>query len=114
MKKHDLNHSYQYHIYEIISYMSTKPRIEAKNDFEKDFFKLVNNGVFGKSMKNVRKNRDIKLVTTNRKRNYLVSQTNYYTTKWFPGNLIAMEMKKLKVKMNKLIQAYQYQNLVKH
>ena len=57
MKKHDLNHSYQYHIYEIISYMSTKPRIEAKNDFEKDFFKLVNNGVFGKSMKNERKNR---------------------------------------------------------
>ena len=83
--------------------MSTKPRIEAKNDFEIDFFKLVNNGVFGKSMKNVRKNRDIKLVTTNRKRNYLVSWTNYYTTKWFPGNLIAMEMKKLKVKMNKLI-----------
>ena len=37
MKKHDLNHRYQYHIYEIISYMSTKPRIEAKNDFKKDF-----------------------------------------------------------------------------
>ena len=58
----------------------------------------MNNGVFGKSMKNVRKNRDIKLVTTNRKRNYLVSWTNYYTTKWFPGNLIAMEMKKTKSK----------------
>ena len=37
MKKHDLNHRYQYHIYEIISYMSTKPRTEAKNDFKKDF-----------------------------------------------------------------------------
>ena len=61
----------------------------------------MNNAVFGKTMKNVRKHRDIKLVTTERRRNYLVSQPNYQTTKLFSENLLAIEMKKLKVKMNK-------------
>ena len=49
----------------------------------KDFFKLINNAVFGKTMKNVRKNRDIKFITTERRRNYLVSEPNYHTTKFF-------------------------------
>ena len=78
-------------------------RKNAKNDFEKDFFKLMNNAVFGKTMENVRKHTDIKLVTTDKKRNQLVSEPNYHTTKWLSGNLLAIEMKKTKVKMNKPI-----------
>ena len=83
--------------------MNTKLRKEAKNDFEKDFFKLMNNSVFGKTMENVRKHRDIKLVTTEEKTIKLVSQSNYYTKKQFSENFLAIEMKKTKVKMNKLI-----------
>ena len=63
--------------------MNTKLRAEAKNDFEKYFFKLMNNAVFGKTMKNVRKQRDIKLVTTGKRRNQLASEPNYHTTKYF-------------------------------
>ena len=83
--------------------MNTKLRKEAKNDFEKDFFKLMNNAVFGKTMENVRKHRDIKLVTTDKRRNQLVSEPNYHTTKYFSENLLAIQMKKIKVKMNKPI-----------
>ena len=63
--------------------MNTRLRKEAKNDFEKDFFKLMNNFVFGKTMENARKLRDIKLVTADEKRNKLVSEPNYHTTKCF-------------------------------
>ena len=83
--------------------MNTELRKEAKNDFEKDFFKLMNNAVFGKTMENVRKHRDIKLVTTDKRRNQLASEPNYHTTKYFSENLMAIEMKKTKVKMNKPI-----------
>ena len=76
--------------------MNTKLRKKAKNDFEKDFFKLMNNAVFGKTMENLRKHRDIKLVTTDKSRNRLVSEPNYRTTKWFSENLLATEMKKNK------------------
>ena len=63
----------------------------------------MNNSVFGKTMENVRKHRDIKLVTTDKKRNQLVSEPNYHTTKWFLENLLVIEIKKTKVKMNKPI-----------
>ena len=78
--------------------MNIKLRTEAKTDFEKDFFKLMNNAVFGKTMENVRKHRDIKLVTTDKRRNQLVSEPNYHTTKYFSENLMAIEMKKNKSK----------------
>ena len=74
--------------------MNTNLRKKAKNDFEKDFFKLMNNAVFGKTMENMRKHRDIKLVPTERKRNYLVSEPNYHTTKFFTEDLLAIEMEK--------------------
>ena len=81
--------------------MNTKLRTEGKNEFEKDFFKLINNSVFGKTMENMSNHRDIKLVTTNERRNKLVSEPNYHTSKQFSENLLAIEMKMTKVKMNK-------------
>ena len=72
-----------------------------KNDFEIDFFKLMNNSIFEKTMENVRKHRDMKLVITNKRRNYLVSEPKYHTTKWFSEDLLAIEVNKIKVKMNK-------------
>ena len=81
--------------------INTKLRKEAKNEFEKKFFKLMNNYVFRKTMENVRKHREIKLATKEEKRIKLVSEPNYHTTKHFSDNLLAIEMKKTKVKMNK-------------
>ena len=76
-------------------------RKKATTDFEKDFFKMMCNAVFGKAMQNVRSLKDIKLVTTDAQRNKLVSQPNFHSSKWFSNNLLAIEMKKVKVKMNK-------------
>ena len=83
--------------------MNTELRKAAKNDFEKDLFKLMNNSVFGKMMENIRKHRDIKLVTTDKKRSKLVSEPNYHTINLISEDLSIIEMKKTKVKMNKPI-----------
>ena len=61
----------------------------------------MNNSVVEKTMENVRKYRNIKLVTTERRRNYLVLEPNYHTTKFFTENLLAIEMKKTQILMNK-------------
>ena len=63
--------------------MNTKLATDAKNDFEKDFFELMNKAVFGKATENVTKHRDIKLVTTDKRRNQLASEPNYHTLKCF-------------------------------
>ena len=83
--------------------MNTKLRKEAKNDFNKDFFKLLNNSVFGRTMENVRNHGDIKILTTDRQRKKFASEPNYHTTKCISKDLLIMEMKKAEVKINKPI-----------
>ena len=92
IKKHGLNHI-----------LNTELRKLAKIDFEKDLFKLMNNAVFGKTMENLRKHRDIKLVTTYKRRNKLVSEPNYHTMNYISEDLSIIEMNKTKVKMNEPI-----------
>ena len=74
--------------------MNTELRKNARNQFEKNFFKLMNNSVLGKTMENVRNHRDIKLVTSDKRRKQLVSEPNYYLHEKFSEHLMAMEMKK--------------------
>ena len=81
--------------------MNTEVRKNAKNEFDKNFFTLVNKSVFGKTMENVRNHRDIILVTSNKRRKRLVSEPNYYSQKKFSDYLMAIEMKKTRVKMTK-------------
>ena len=83
--------------------MNTELRKLAKDDFEKDLFKLMNNAVFGKTMENIRKHRDIKLVTTNKRRSKLVSEPNYHAMNYISEDLSIIEMNKTRVKMNKPI-----------
>ena len=83
--------------------MNTELRKIAKNDFEKDFSKLMNSALFGKTMENVRKHRDIKLVKTDKKRSKLVSEPNYHTINCISENVSIIEMRRTKVKMNKPI-----------
>ena len=80
--------------------MNTELRQKPNNNFEKILFKLMNNVVFGKTMENVRKYRDIKLVTTERRKYYLVSEPNNHTTKFFTKSLLAIEMKNTHITMN--------------
>ena len=74
--------------------MNTELRRNSNNDFEKDQYKSRNNAVYSKTMENIRKHKDIRLVLDEIKRKKLVSEANYHTTKWFSGNLLAIEMKK--------------------
>ena len=76
--------------------MNTELRKNAKNEFEKDFYKLKINSIYGKTVQNDRKHRDIKLVTTEYKRNKLASEPNYHSTKCISKNLFIMEMKRPK------------------
>ena len=77
--------------------INTELRKLAKDDFEKDLFKLMNNALFGKTMENIRKHRNIKLVTTDKKGNKLVSEPNYHTINYISEDLSIIEMNKTKV-----------------
>ena len=80
---------------------NTQIRTAATNDFEKDFFKLMNNSVFGKTMESIRKHRNIKLVTTEEKYLRTVMKPNFKSGVLFGENLMGCEMGKIKVVMNK-------------
>ena len=80
---------------------NTKLRTAATNDFEKDFYKLMNNSVFGKTMENIRKYRNIKLVTNQEAYLKLVMKPNFKSGVRFGENLMGCEMGKIKVVMNK-------------
>ena len=83
--------------------MNTELKKLAKDDFEKDLFKLMNNAIFGNTMENIKKHRDIKLVTTDKKRNKLVCEPNCHTINYISEGLSIIEMNKTKLKMNKPI-----------
>ena len=83
--------------------MNTNLRAKAKNNFEKDFFKLMNNSVFGKTMENIRNRVDVKLVNTEEKLRKLVAKPNYKGRKIFSENLVSVHMKKTSLTMNKPI-----------
>ena len=84
-------------------YLNTELRKNAKNEFEKYFYKSKINSIYGKTVQNDRKLRDIKLVTAEAKRNELASEPNYHSTKCISKHLLVMEMKKTEVKINKPI-----------
>ena len=79
----------------------TELRKKAKNDFEKDFFKLMNNSVFGKTMENIRKHKDIKIVTNMRSFLRTVVKPNFKSGIFFSSNLMGYKMGKFKVTMDK-------------
>ena len=80
---------------------NTAKRMAAVSEFEKGFFKLMNNSVFGKTMENVRMHKDYKLACTEKKRKYYASKVNFQSSVKFSEKLMAMNMRKVKVKMNK-------------
>ena len=81
--------------------LNTNLRTEAKNNFEKDFFKLMNNSVFGKTMENIRNRKDIKLVTSKQQALKLIAKPNFKHRTIFTENLISVHMSKTKLIFNK-------------
>ena len=81
--------------------LNTDLRTAAKNDFEKDFFKLMNNSVFGKTMENIRNRVDIKLVTDRKKAEKLSAKSNFNHCNIFSENLVAIHTKKTKLEFDK-------------
>ena len=80
---------------------NTQLRTHATNDFEKDFFKLMNNSVFRKTMENIRKHRNIKLITNRETYHCTIMKPNFKSGVLFVENLMGCEMGKIKVVMNK-------------
>ena len=78
--------------------MNTELRKNTTNEFQKQFFKLMNNSNFGTTMENARNHRDIKLVTSDKRRKILVSESNYGSHKMFFYHLMAIKMKKTRIK----------------
>ena len=83
--------------------MNTELRKGAKNDLEKNFFKLINNAVFGKMIENFRKRRQIKLVVTEQRRKKLVSERNFKSCVPISNHLLAIEMTKTRIYIDKPI-----------
>ena len=81
--------------------MNAKLRAKAKNNFEKDFYKLMNNAVFGKTMENIRNRKDVKLVNSVEKLRKLIAKPNFVNRKIFSENLKSVHMKKTNLTMNK-------------
>ena len=81
--------------------MNNRLKLKAKSNFEKDFLKLINNALLEKLWKILQKQRNIKPVTTKKRRTHLVSEPNYYTTKFFKENVSTIEMRKTQILINK-------------
>ena len=81
--------------------MNIKLRQKAKNNFEKDFFDLISNANFGKSLENVKEHKNVKLAPIEIRRNYLVWESNYHAQKFFTENILAIEMRKTQILKNK-------------
>ena len=81
--------------------MNTELRMKSKNNFESNFFKLMNNSVFGKTIENIRKRTDIKLVTTEEQAERYIHKPNYTPRTTFSGSLVAIHMAKTSIYMNK-------------
>ena len=100
-KDFEIKHLGEYHDLYLKSDSDVLPLADVFENFREIFF-LTFSIVFGKTMENVRKHRDTKLVATERRRNYLISEPNYHSTKFFTENLLAIEMKKKsQILMNK-------------